>query len=177
MPTIYAHEMAAYRLELQSIESQFIEVSHGGSTNNLTHAVFATSNRVNLFVVGLCSLVEAWLYQMTESYNGAFQLSDIRGQGISKLKLFLSRTGTIDFSRLKYWESFQKACDVRNAIIHSYGGMALEEGTDELIRALTALKIQSALVGGRRIRLGPKALQILLDIIDGLLNELGAYAT
>lgn len=177
MPTIYAHEIAAYRVDLQSIGPRFHEISAGNVTKNLTHATLAASNRSNLILVGLCGLVEAWLFELAMRDHGPFQLSDIRGQGVRKLQLFLSRTEVIDFSRLKHWERFQNIYAIRNAIVHSYGGLVGKEESKKFDEALSYLGLQDSLVGGRRIRLGPTELQVLLDIIDDLLGELGAYAT
>lgn len=177
MPTIYAHEIAAYRVDQQSIESEFREASGFEASRNLTHIALAVSNRANLLVIGLCGLVEARLFELAENVPGVFRLSDIRGQGISRLQHFLSRTEVVNFSQLSYWERFRKVYEIRNEIVHSYGGLVLEEANEKLLGALTSLELQSSLVGGRRIRLGPSELLILIGIIDGLLSELHAYAT
>ncbi|KAB7690750.1 hypothetical protein GBN24_07955 [Plesiomonas shigelloides] len=172
MPTIYKHEMSAYKVEIESLNH--VNLSE---ENNLTHASLAISNRANLIVVGLCGLVEAYLFQLSENCESPFKLEDIRGQGISRLKTFLSRTKVVVFSELKFWQSFNSAYKIRNEIVHSYGGMVLEEASNELNKALAELKIQGCLVASRRIRLSSKELGVIFNTVDNLLNELGAYAT
>ena len=172
MSTIYKHEISAYKLEIKNIFSENIT-----EENNLTHSSLALSNRASLIVVGLCGLVEAYLFQLTENIESSFRLEDIRGQGISRIKIFLSKTGSVDFSKLKFWQSFQCVYKIRNEIVHSYGGLVLEEAKEELAKALKELEIQSCLVASRRIRLSSNELTVVFNTVDNLLNELGAYAT
>ena len=172
MPTIYKHEISAYKLEIEKLTSENVL-----NEDNLTHSALAVSNRANLITVGLCGLVEAYLFHLTENVKSSFKLGDVRGQGISRLKIFLSRTGAVNFTELKFWQSFNAVYKIRNEIVHSYGGMVLEEAGEELAKALAELKIQGCLVSSRRIRLSSNELGVIFNTVDGLLNELGAYAT
>ena len=177
MPTIYSHEIQAYRDELEKLCRQFESISEPGCDTNLTHASLAASNRASLMVVGLCSLVESYMYELVEANPSQFELSDIRGQGTHKLKRYLSRIGAVDFGPLKSWASFQSVYKLRNFIVHSYGGL-VESGTvSEVQRHLEALSLEGALVGGRRLRLGPESVKRVLAAVDELLDDLGAYAT
>lgn len=174
MPTLYSHEIESYRQELKKIEQQFSEAT---KEKNLTHASFAVSNRANLFVVGLCSLVEARLYDLALSVNNGPKFSDFKTKmkGISRLIFYLKSTNTIVFSELSNWDAFQSVYKIRNSIIHSYGGMITDENLNILNKYMEKLKLEDFLVGKRRIRLNPKALKKILNIIDSLLNELDAY--
>ena len=175
MPTLFHHEVESFRTELELITSRYQEIAKPGAVENLTHASFGVSNRENQMVVGLCSLVEVCLRERTQNGVSRIRLSDVRGQGISRLKLFLSRLGIVDFGSLKNWDRFWSVYQLRNSIVHSYGGMIVDEPNGELIKHLSKLGLASVLVDGRRIRLGPNALELILDIVDSLLRELGAY--
>ena len=172
MPTIYKHEISAYKLEIEKLTSENVL-----NEDNLTHSALGVSNRANLITVGLCGLVEAYLFQLAENIESSFKLGDMRGQGISRLKVFLSRTKTVNFSELKSWQSFNAVYKIRNEIVHSYGGMVLEEAGEELAKAVAELKIQSCLVASHRIRLSSSQLDVIFTTVDNLLSELGAYAT
>jgi hypothetical protein len=93
MPTLFHHEIESFRTELKLIKSRYEEIAKPGAVENLTHASFGISNRENQMVVGLCSLVEVCLLDRTKGAASPIRLSDVRGQGINKLKLFLSRLG------------------------------------------------------------------------------------
>jgi hypothetical protein len=175
MPTLFHHEIESFRTELTLIKSRYQEIAKPGAVENLTHASFGVSNRENQMVVGLCSLVEVSLLDRTKGTASPIKLSDVRGQGITRLKLFLSRLGIVDFSSLKNWAHFKSVYQLRNAIVHSYGGMIVDEPNEKLIEHLSKLGLANVLVGGRRIRLGPNALETILNIVDSLLRELGAY--
>jgi hypothetical protein len=175
MPTLFHHEVQSYRAELKRLQSDIQEIAKPGAVENLTHASFGVSNRGNQIVVGLCSLVEVRLFELAETSNSQFKLSDIRGQGINRLKLYLSRLAIVDFSSLKKWEGFTSVYELRNSIVHSYGGMIVDEASPKLVDQLSKLGLTHVLIGGRRIRLDSAALEIILNIVDSLLAELGAY--
>jgi len=65
--------------------------------------------------------------------------------------------------------------ELRNSIIHSYGGMIVDEANPKLIEQLSKLGLTRVLIGGRRIRLDSAALEMIFNIVDSLLTELGAY--
>src|SRR5205809_3105200 len=106
MPTLFHHEIQSYRAELKQWQANIQEIAKPGAVENLTRASFGVSNRANLIVVGLCSLVEVRLLELAETNKSRFILSDIRGQGIRRLKLYLSRLGVVDFGSLKNWDRF-----------------------------------------------------------------------
>jgi hypothetical protein len=175
MPTLFHHEIQSYRTELKRLQADMQEIAKPGAVENLTHASFGVSNRGNLMVVGVCSLVEVRLFELAEMNKAQFKLSDIRGQGINRLQLYLSRLGVVDFGGLKSWDRFTSLYKLRNSIIHSYGGMIVDEASRKLIEHLSKLGLRRVLIGGRRIRLDSAALEMIFDIVDSLLAELGAY--
>src|ERR1700676_1799189 len=118
MPTLFYHEVQSFRTELELIKSRYQQIAKPGAVENLTHASFGVSNRANQMVIGLCSLVEGCLLERAENAVSQIRLSDVRGQGISRLKLFLSRLGIIDFGRLKNWDRFKTVYELRNSIVH-----------------------------------------------------------
>jgi hypothetical protein len=174
MATLFYDEVQSFRTELELIKNRCEEIKKPDAVENLTHAMFGVYNRANLTVVGLCSLVEVCLLERAETAASQIKLSDVRGQGISSLELFLSRLGIIDFGRLRNWDRFKSVYQLRNSIVHSYGGMIVDEQDQKLIDHLSKLGLVNVLVG-RRIRVGPSALETILNVIDGLLMELGAY--
>lgn len=171
MPTLYYHEINAYKIESEQVQERYNEIikKHGGM--NKTHATFGVSNRMNYMVVGLCSLVEVFLLEKAKGYD----LADSQGQGTSRLKTYLSKMKIIDFGTLKYWSNFTAITVLRNSIVHSYGGMIVDGDSSKLEEKLSSLGIAHILVGGRRIRVTTDALNLIIDRVDSLLDELGAY--
>jgi hypothetical protein len=63
---IYEHELGAYEREIHSLKDEFERHARGEvKIDNLTHYGLAMSNRINLVTVGICSLVEAFMYELT----------------------------------------------------------------------------------------------------------------
>jgi hypothetical protein len=175
MPTLFHHEIESYKGELKRLKSDIHEIAKPNAVENLTHAAFGVSNRGHHMVVGLCSLVEVRLFELAESGKSPIKLSDVKGQGISRLKLYLSRLEIVDFGRLKKWDEFTSVYELRNSIVHSYGGMIVEEPSPKLLQNLAKLGLTHVLIGGRRIRLDSAELEMIFGIVDSLLAELGAY--
>lgn len=177
MATIFTHEIAAYREELAALAERFDELCPVNSDVNITHASLAASNRAALLVVGLCSLVESRMFELTESHPARFKLADLNGQGVSKLKTYLDRVGAVDFERLKSWERFMSIYKIRNFIVHSYGGLVESGSVLKVEAALKRLDLEDCLVGGRRLRIGPKTVESFVAVVEDLLGEFGAFAT
>lgn len=79
---IYEHELMAYEREIRAINDEFQKYTRGElKVDNLTHYGLAMSNRTNLLVVGLCSLVEVFMYELAhdEDANQSLKLEDSRG--------------------------------------------------------------------------------------------------
>ena len=177
VPSIYHHELQAYRVELSELDARFAEIATPGKVENVTHAAFGFSNRMSFMLVGMCSLVEAYLFELTQSNPAEFNLADLKGQGITRLKLYLSRTGVVAFGELKNWDKFSSIYKIRNEIVHSYGGMAVEDLTDTISPHIKKLGFTGVLIAGRRIRVGREHMTEVIGVVDGLLDELGAYKT
>ena len=177
MPSPYFHELKSYRVELGELAKRLEQISTPGSVDNLTHASFGLSNRSNFLLVGLCGLVEARLLELANEVQSSFKLSDIKGQGISRLQLYLGRSGEVKFGELRHWADFRKIYRIRNCIIHSYGGMIANENVQKARIDFAALEFDDALVGGRRIRITTVHLEKVICIVDGLLEQLGSYET
>jgi len=175
MPTIFYHEMQSFRTELNLIQNRYDDILGSCSNENLTHASFGVSNRENQMVVGLCSLVEVYLLDRAQGVDSPIKLDDLSGQGLNRLKTFLSRLQIIDFGGLAYWDHFLSVYSLRNSIVHGYGGMIIDRDDGKLDKHLRKLGLEHVLIGGRRIRLGTEPLGIVLNIVESLLEELGAY--
>jgi len=175
--TIFDHELGAYSKEIEQLKEAYdSEWKHriNDPEFNLTHFTLGISNRGNMILVGLCSLVEVRLADIAQEceQNSIFKIDDIKGQGIAKLKLFLSRCGTVDFAHLKYWAEFTNLNRIRNAIVHGYGGIIPVKDTSKLKSSMKKLNMEDALVGGRRIRLNTSHLKNCHQITSKLIDEL-----
>jgi len=172
---IYGHELAAYKREIHSLSDELDKCSRGEiKVDNLTHYSLAMSNRTNLLVVGLCSLVEVFLYELAhdEDAKHSLKLIDSRGKGIFRFKDYLSKTNRINFGTLKSWCEFKKIYELRNSIIHSYGGLVETSQLEKVKVTMEALNIGSSLIGERRIRLSIGAIaefhKVITNVIKGL---------
>ena len=80
MPTIYSHEISAYRDDLRALRQHWSELSQFDSrTENMTHATISAYNRASLMVIGLCGLVETRMLELVRDNPSQFRLSDIQG--------------------------------------------------------------------------------------------------
>lgn len=172
---IFWHELNAYKTEIQNLHAEIERsLTNFGEVENLTHFSLGISNRANLLVIGLCSLVEVFLYELAthEEDINSFKIKDLNGSGLERLQTYLTRTGKVDFGRIPSWSTFKQIYVLRNALVHSYGGLIDTSLIVKVEKAIKQLKIESALVGSRRIRLTS---EILLDFhkeIESLINDL-----
>lgn len=174
---IYEYELQAYRREIEQIkrdvsgEKSMEVVNNGG---NLTHYALGVSNRQNMLLVGMCSLVEAFLTDVALDHESktAFDLEDIRGRGRNQLKRFLSILGVFDFGKLTYWSQFTKLYKLRNCIVHGHGGIVQSNKLEKLQKILEDFEMENVLLAGRRIRMNYEGLDLSHGIVQGIINEL-----
>jgi hypothetical protein len=168
---IYSHELASYKKEIDALTTEY---EKGCKGSNLTHFALALSNRTNLMVIGLCSLVEAYLYDIAQKAeaDASFKIDDLKGNGLSRLKTFITRSKGIDFGNIKTWGEFHQIYLLRNALVHGYGGLIDSVDIGKVEKALSTLKCSEALVGGRRIRLTPNSLLEFCNIVENTINEI-----
>jgi hypothetical protein len=172
---IFWHELNAYKTEILSLQAEIERsIANFGEIQNLTHFSLGVSNRANLMVVGLCSLVEVFLYELSarEEDKTAFKIEDLKGNGLERLQTYLTRTGKVDFGKIPQWSTFKQIYVLRNALIHSYGGLIETSFIEKVKKAIEQLKIESALVGNRRIRLTSEILLDFHKLIEDLISEL-----
>ena len=170
---IYFLELNSYKKEILKIKSE-IGKTNLKNVDNLTHFSIGLSNRTNLMLVGLCSLVEAFLYEIAlkEEEKHNFKIDNIKGNGIRRLKTYLSRTNRINFGNIKEWNQFINIYELRNALVHSYGGMIDSSFIKKVMSSMKRLQIYDALIADRRIRLNPDILLGFIGIIESLLVEI-----
>ncbi|GAW97292.1 MULTISPECIES: hypothetical protein [Colwellia] len=168
---IYSHEISSYKLEVKKLTQEYESGSNG---ENRTHFSLALSNRSNLIIIGLCSLIEAYLYEVAEKEeeNSSFKIDDIKGNGLSRLRLYLSRSNKIDFGTMKNWGSFSQVYILRNALVHGYGGLVDSVDIDRVRKALKVLKLEECLIADRRIRLSPPHLLSICLIVEDIVDKL-----
>lgn len=178
MPSVYDHEMASYRCEIDNLRSECEQ--HGAvakqtsSTFNVTHFHLRISNRSNMLLVGMCSLLEARLTEIALERQNASDLSleETKGQGLPKVVKFLKNNDCFDFGRFKYWSRFTHLYVVRNSIVHGYGGIVPAKDTEKLKKSLAALNMQNCFVGQQRIRVSTDALYEAHATVTGFFAEI-----
>ncbi len=170
---IFRHELNAYKTEILNLQSEISTVNFG-EIKNLTHYSLGISNRASLIVIGLCSLVEVLLYELAacEEDKNSFKIDDLKGNGLERLQIYLTRTKKIDFGRISQWNAFKQIYILRNALIHSYGGLVETSFIEKVKKAVKQLKIESSLIGDRRIQLLCENLLDFHKVIEDLIAEL-----
>lgn len=174
MPSIYDFEIQSYRNQIQSLRSE-LENIDWDSVDNLTHFSLARSNRTNFLVVGLCGLVEAKLFEIAESQEN-FDVKRIKYDGLMSLKEYLKELDAIEFGKLKNWDAFNSIYEIRNTLVHSYGGLIVKQDPSKVKNHLSKLNLEKFLIADRRIRLTPEALDQITDIIEDLIEELNYHS-
>jgi hypothetical protein len=172
---IFWHELNAYKTEIQNLHVEIERsIANYGEVENLTHFSLGISNRANLLVIGLCSLVEVFLYELAthEEDRNSFKIEDLNGNGLERLQTYLTRTGKVDFSRIPRWSAFKQIYVLRNALVHSYGGLIRTSFIKKVEKAVKQLKIETALAGSRRIRLTSEILLDFHKVIESLFNDI-----
>lgn len=170
MPSIFEIEIQSYRNQIQSLRYE-LENIDWDSIENITHFSLARSNRTNFLVAGLCGLVEAKLFEIAELQEN-FDLERIKSDGLKGLKKYLKELDAIDFGKLKNWDAFISIYEIRNTIVHSYGGLISKQDPSKIKNHLSKLNLEKYLVADRRIRLTPDALDQITDIVENLIEEL-----
>ena len=172
--SIQEFELGAYSREIEALKNESFTIDN--ENDNYTFHALHISNRVHLTIVGLCSLVEATLFELAKraEKDQKFKLCDISGSGITKLKTYLSKSGFIDFGKISKWSEFKHIYELRNTIVHSYGGMVESKQIEKAKISLQELGLcESALVvGGVRIRLNIDTLELFFEIIKELIHEI-----
>ncbi len=168
----FFYELSAYKSEIINLQNEIKNFTANPEVENLTAFSLGVSNRSNLMVIGLCSLVEAYLYEISINNQDEDEIDDLEGNSLKRLKKYLTRSKKINFGEISQWENFMKIYDLRNAIVHSYGGYIEKEFKKEAEQALEKLKIKSALVGNRRIRLTPEILLDFHKVIENVVDDL-----
>ena len=169
---IYSHELSAYKREIQSLQSEIeINMKNTSEIDNFTHFSLGVSNRGHMMLVGLCSLVEVFLYELAndEDKKQSFKLQN---SGLIRLKKYLSKTKRVDFGKIKDWGKFMNIYTLRNTIVHSYGGLVETARLKKTRKALNTLKLESSLIRDRRIRLTTETLLDFHKIIENIINDL-----
>ena len=109
---IYSHELSAYEREIITLKKEFVDALHAfDQIDNLTHFSISFSNRGHMMIIGLCSLVEVFLYELVvdEAKKQNFKMEDLHNGGVSRLQSYLSRSKRIDFSKIQNWDKFKKS--------------------------------------------------------------------
>jgi hypothetical protein len=176
MPNIFEHELGSYKREIEERQHAIdLKPYKDDPSINLTHFSLGISNRANLIVVGLTSLVEARLLDLSEEIEKqtAFKLNDLKGDPLTRLKVFLSKTGVIDFERFVSWAPFKQLYTIRNVVVHGYGGLVAPSDMDKLKMATESLDVAHVLFGNR-IRFDTPALLVAHQVASQTISEIQA---
>jgi len=181
VPNLYEHELSSYKREIEEQHKAraSLSIARQDPSFNLTHFALGLSNRANLMVIGLCSLVEVRLYEIAEQREKetSFKLKDSKGSGLTRLQVFLTRTDSIDFGKLKSWGDFRNHLyTIRNALVHGYGGVVPFSNLDKVKKSVEALGIQQVLCSSR-IRFETDALWKAHKVVSQLIDEINKQTT
>jgi hypothetical protein len=173
----FFYELSAYKTEIVNLQNEIKNFTANPEVENLTAFSLGVSNRSNLMVVGLCSLIEVYLYEIAinKQDENSFKIDDLKGNGLARLQLYLTRSGNIDFGKISQWSNFKDIYVLRNALVHSYGGYVETEFISKVEKAVKKLKIESALVANRRIRLTPEILLAFHKVIESVVDDLRKF--
>jgi len=162
----------SYKREISGIED---DIERGVPTGvNSTHYGLGILNRASMIVIGLCSLVEALLYEIAskEEQKNSFKIDDLKGTGLVRNQTYLSRTGIVDFGKIPSWGDFKKIYIIRNALVHSYGGLVESTDMTKVSDALAHFKFKNVLIGGRRIRMTSESLHKTISVVETTIESL-----
>ena len=143
MPSFFEHELSSYECEIERLSEELIQAHKiwKKSDFNLTHFALGVSNRGNIQVVGLTSLVEIRLHELATDLEGSHteKLEDHTGVGFRKVESYLKHIKAIRFEELPGWDRFKALYVVRNLIVHGYGGRVPPSDEEKLTKALKKL--------------------------------------
>ena len=179
MPDLFEHELSSYKREIKERDTAISSIPKQDASFNLTHFSIGLSNRANLMVIGLCSLVEVKLYRIAEEKEkqSPFKLKNSKGSGLSRLEDFLTRTQAIDFGKLKSWVSFRRYLyAIRNALVHGYGGVVPPSNLKKIKKAAEVLDIQQILCTSR-IRFETDSLWKAHEVVSQVIDEINDQTT
>jgi hypothetical protein len=174
MPDLFEHQLASYKREIEERDETLRSfLTRWDRSKNLTHSSMALANRANLIVIGLTSLVEAKLYDVAAEVEktSLFKISDIKGSGLDRLKLFLARNSVISFDVLKSWASFLNLYAIRNALVHGHAGIILPSDTTKFRDAIRSLQIEQVFEDPR-IRFDTNALLVAHGVASEAIAEI-----
>jgi hypothetical protein len=170
----FFYELSAYKSEIVKLQDEIKNFLANPENENLTNFSLGVSNRSNLMVVGLCSLVEVYLYEIAinKQDENSSKIDELDGNGLKRLQTYLTSSENINFGEISQWCKFKKIYAIRNAVVHSYGGYVEKKMISKVKKAVEELKIESALVANRRIRLTPEILLDFHKVIENVVNDL-----
>ncbi|AFY37639.1 hypothetical protein Lepto7376_1286 [[Leptolyngbya] sp. PCC 7376] len=168
---IFEHELNAYKTEIINLKEEHKPIKE---IKNLTHHCLSISNRGNCVVIGLCALIEAFLLELVNEEEKKNPSNPSNGNGLKRHQDYLSQAKRIDFGKISRWSSFKHIYDLRNALIHSYGGLIETRWIKKVDKAAKLLKVESSIISKRRIRLTTDDLLTFHKIIEELFYELQA---
>ncbi len=180
MQSFFEHELKSYQQEIDRL-SKDLEAAKSEWHQpdfNLTHFSFGTSNRGNFLAVGLCSLVEIQLHELTldREQHLSNKIESHSRMGLLKVVNYLKDIKAIPFGTLRQWDDFNALYTVRNLIVHGYGGLIPPSDEEKLSKALKKLKMTEAFAT-KRIRLNPNHLQISHQIVKEVVSSVTIVTT
>lgn len=182
MPDLFQHQLASYQEAINEMDNTLRTfLKERATPSNVTRFGFAITNRANLIVVGLTTLVEAKLYEIATDVESTsnFKVCDLKGSGRRRLEVYLLRTQIIDVQKCPSWPPFNHLYIVRNAIVHGHGVIVERSRLDKVSQATTALKISHVLFGSPdrvRIIFDARALRKAHKVASAIINEITTAA-
>jgi hypothetical protein len=141
-------------------------------------AAACRGHRANTLLVDMCGLVETLLGALAVDLARGDPALETRVRGLSRHALgkFLSMSGAVDIHRLAGWTRFELLCQVRNAIVHGFGGIVPTKRAKPLESALRVLEMRGCFTSGGRIRMTARSLGAAHDLVGSVLADMVAQS-
>jgi hypothetical protein len=173
----FQHELDSYAHEIEQLKEDFGSLHQREQESpdlHATHYSLCCSNRANMTLVGICSLVEAFVTNIALEHfseDEVLAMSD-RPTLMKKVK----RKIGVDCTKSPFEDFFT----IRHVLVHGYGGLVPSRKAKDLKEALKKLDLEEKVFAAeRRIRLTPVELKKAHAAASELIQELmdAAYPT
>lgn len=185
-PFCFADELARHRRAIDELANAAEHDAPAGSSPEggprVDQHEVVSSHRANTLLVDLCGLVEAALGTLAVDLARGDPAQESRVRGLSRhgLSKFLGMAGAVEFNQLSEWMRFEQLCQVRNAIVHGFGGIVPTKRARQVEGALRMLEMRGCFAAGGQLRMNARSLmtahKLVSSVLDDLLQQLSARA-
>lgn len=177
-PFSFDDELARHRRAIEELAKAAehdapADASPEGAPQIDQHGV-AIGHRANTLLVDMCGLVEAALGTLAVGLARGDPAQEARVRGLSRhgLSKFLGMAGAVEFNQLGEWMRFEQLCQVRNAIVHGFGGIVPTKRAKQLEGALRMLEMRGCFASSGQLRMNARSLMIAHKLVSSVLDDL-----